>query len=751
MNGPGRLSLRARLLVVLIAVTAAFLLIMGGVTAFVLSKRLGTQSDDALISAAAHTPEQIQANPGNYVAVLITSRFPITLQPLTGSTGTTEELVNAIEKMAATGDLRGNINIKDIPFAVPGTSPRLRAVARPVMRRGRSAQAGVRPRLPAVLVVASPVDVFAGQVGGIVVAELITGGALILLLALGGRWLIGRGLAPLSEMAGTAQRITTQGDLTARMPDADGSTEVGKLGTAINTMLDRIQQAFGARLRSEAKVRQFAADASHELRTPLTTIRGYAELYRQGALDGGQLPDAMRRIEQEARRMGTLVAELLELARLDRTSSLDITETDLAVLVRDAVADARAVEPARPVRAEAPESLVAVVDEARIRQVLANLLGNVREHTPVTTATAVRLAQVRGGVVLEVADGGPGMATDDAARAFDRFYRGAERHNGGPVPGPAVGYGIDHGPGSARSASPHSGNGNGEADESGGSGLGLAIVAAIAQAHGGQATLESAPGHGTRVRIWLPATPPAAPRAPAPPRAPVPPRLSRARHQPAYHAAPPPGEPLAGPAGYPAAPPQQPSSGPATHSAPPPRQPSSSLVGYLAAATQQPLSRPGTPPRQPSSRPAGYPAASLPRALSRWATDPAPPSQRPSLLPAGYPVPGQAAPPGQPAPASRPPPAEPPMSAGPPLPHRGGAMHPAPPPLAAPPVPRPGTGNSGPGELHHDWLEPPPPPPQTSWSPPDDGAGDGCPAQPGAAPPARLPQPSRHRRAGRGP
>jgi two-component system, OmpR family, sensor kinase len=263
-------------------------------------------------------------------------------------------------------------------------------------------------------------------------------------------------------------------------------------------MLDRIQQAFGARLRSEHKVRQFAADASHELRTPLTTIRGYAELYRQGALGPDQLPDAMRRIEQEAKRMSTLVAELLELARLDRTSSLDITETDLAVLVRDAVADALAVEPARPVHAEAPDSLIAAVDEARIRQVLANLLGNVREHTPVTAATAVRLAQVRGGVVLEVADSGPGMAAAAAARAFDRFYRGAERPAGEPRPGQA-----DSGTDSARGIT-GDGTANGEGDASGGSGLGLAIVAAIAQAHGGQATLESAPGYGTRVRVWLP-------------------------------------------------------------------------------------------------------------------------------------------------------------------------------------------------------------------------------------------------------
>ena len=570
MNGTGRLSLRARLLVVLIAVTAAFLLIMGGVTAFVLSKRLGAQFDESLMSAAARTPAQIQANPGGYVAVEITHRFPPVVQPLTGSTGTTKALADAVEQLVAAGNFGKYVDGQ--PFTVPGTQPRLRAVAR-AARADRAAGSALGRAVPgravpgrrfAVLVVARPVGVVTGQVGGIVVAELITGGALILLLALGGRWLIGRGLAPLSEMAGTAQRITTQGDLTARMPDADGSTEVGRLGAAINTMLDRIQQAFGARLRSEAMVRQFAADASHELRTPLTTIRGYAELYRQGALGDEELPDAMRRIEQEARRMGTLVAELLELARLDRTSSLDIADTDLAVLVRDAVADARAVEPARPVQAEAPDSLVAAVDEARIRQVLANLLGNVREHTPVATPTAVRLAQVRGGVVLEVADSGPGMPTTDAARAFDRFYRGAERSNGGPAPapapasapasapapapapapasaagpapapgpapgpavgygtavgyGPAVGYGTGYGPGSARSVSNHSANGNGDGAETGGSGLGLAIVAAIAQAHGGQATLESAPGHGTRVRVWLPDAPPVASRATATPR-----------------------------------------------------------------------------------------------------------------------------------------------------------------------------------------------------------------------------------------
>ena len=269
---------------------------------------------------------------------------------------------------------------------------------------------------------------------------------------------------------------------------------MGRLGSAINTMLDRIQQAFGARLRSEQKVRQFAADASHELRTPLTTIRGYAELYRQGALGPDQLPNAMRRIEQESQRMSTLVAELLELARLDRTTSLDLTETDLAGVVRDAVADASAVEPERPVRAEAPPQLVAVVDEPRIRQVLANLLGNVRAHTPVTTPVTVRLSELTGGVLLEVADAGPGMSAQDAARAFDRFHRGQDRANG-------------HGGG--RGDGENGRQGEREAGNGAGSGLGLSIVQAIAHAHGGQATLESWPGRGTRVRIWLPARTPA--------------------------------------------------------------------------------------------------------------------------------------------------------------------------------------------------------------------------------------------------
>jgi signal transduction histidine kinase len=478
MNSSRRLSLRARMLILLIAVTAVFLLIMGAVTAAVLTNRVSNAFNADLIAEATRGPAMLADNTDGYLAVAVSVRTGQIVQITPGQQ--TKALGSTLSQLTL-GEYQTQFARQ--PTTITTADEKLRAVARVIpatelVNAGFSAQQGRY-----VLVVAHSGSAVNSQVGVVVVAELITGGGLLALLVVGGWWLIGRGLEPLDEMASTAKEITSRGDLTARVTDEDERTEVGRLGSAINTMLDRIQQAFGARLRSEQKVREFAADASHELRTPLTTIRGYAELYRQGALGPDQLPSAMRRIEQEAQRMSTLVAELLELARLDRTSSLDLAETDLAGVVRDAVADAAAVEPERPVRAEAPPRLVAVVDEARIRQVLANLLGNVRAHTPVTTPVAVRLGALTGGVLLEVADAGPGMSAEDAGKAFDRFHRAAEQSNGGSE---------------ERAAS----NGGG-----GGSGLGLSIVQAIARAHGGQATLESWPGRGTRVRIWLPARP----------------------------------------------------------------------------------------------------------------------------------------------------------------------------------------------------------------------------------------------------
>jgi signal transduction histidine kinase len=479
--GGRTLSLRARLLIGLIALTAIFLVVMGAVSTVVLSRLEQDQFNGELRLAAGQPVVQLVKGTDGFAAAYLSLRTGATGQ-LTPGLRTAAELQKLLSKVA--GDPASQVLAylnglapRDEPFDfAPHGAPAVRAAWRPVAVT--MAAVGVAPLGPAVVLVGRPPSEAASHVRGVVLAELITGGVLLALLVVCGNWLIGRGLAPLVRMASTADMITGSGDLAARMPDADGSRqETGRLAAAINTMLDRIQQAFGARLRSEQKVRQFAADASHELRTPLTTIRGYAELYRAGALGPDDLPNAMRRIEQEAERMSMLVAELLELARLDRMTSLDLTETDLASLARDAVADARAVEPDRAVTAELPPTLVATVDEPRIRQVLANLLGNVRAHTPPNTPAAVRLYPEGEGAVLEVSDEGPGMSERDASRAFDRFYRGA------------------------RGGEP---NGHDGQADSVGSGLGLSIVHAIAAAHGGQAALRSAPDAGTTVRLWIP-------------------------------------------------------------------------------------------------------------------------------------------------------------------------------------------------------------------------------------------------------
>jgi signal transduction histidine kinase len=478
VSGTRGLSLRTRLLVLQVAVTAVFLLVLGIVSTELFARNFTAQFNSIVVDESTRSPSDIVQRPSSNVIAVVASLNPLRARPLSATNKQSLQLAAVINKMGQTLVYKRSLHSRPFRIPPPPGQPNYHLVA--AARKIPSTLSYLR--VTTVLVVAEQSTVVTNEIKGLIAAEIITGGGLVALLAIGGRWLIARGLEPLDRMAKTAGDITTRGDLTERMAVPDDQTEAGKLATAINTMLDRIQQAFGARLNSERKVREFAADASHELRTPLTTIRGYAELYRQGALGPDQVPTAMRRIEQEAQRMSTLVAELLELARLDRTSSLDLSETDLATVVRDAVADAMAVEPERPISAQAPPRLIAVVDERRIRQVLSNLLGNVRTHTDAATPVAVRLGRVQGGVLIEVADAGPGMSDLDAARAFDRFHRATER---------AI-------------KSESNGNGTDDFSSGGGSGLGLSIVQAIATAHGGHATLESWTGHGTRVRIWLP-------------------------------------------------------------------------------------------------------------------------------------------------------------------------------------------------------------------------------------------------------
>jgi two-component system OmpR family sensor kinase len=344
------------------------------------------------------------------------------------------------------------------------------------------------------VVVAASLDDIDATIGRLEGIDLVASAAVLLLLAVAGVAIVRASLRPLADIERTAGAIAT-GDLTRRVPDRDPRTEVGRLGRALNSMLAQIEAAFRARAaseaaarRSEERMRRFVADASHELRTPLTTIRGFAELYRQGASrEPAELDRLMRRIEDQAAGMGLLVEDLLLLARLDQQRPLERRPVDLLAVAADVVNDARAVAPDRRIDLVAGgddgapvRPLVVLGDEARLRQVVANLMGNALEHTPAGTAVEVRAAgrQLDGAAraVVEVVDHGHGLTPEQAERVFERFYR-------------------------ADPARSHAG---------GGTGLGLAIVAALVAAHGGTVEVDSAPGEGARFRVLLPLAPDAA-------------------------------------------------------------------------------------------------------------------------------------------------------------------------------------------------------------------------------------------------
>ncbi|MEV4507989.1 ATP-binding protein [Dactylosporangium sp. NPDC049525] len=305
------------------------------------------------------------------------------------------------------------------------------------------------------------------------------GGGVLLVLAVVAYLLVRSSLRPLVEVEQTAEAIAA-GDLTRRVPEADPRTEVGGLSTALNTMLGQIETAFEERraseeaaLASEERMRRFVADASHELRTPLTSIRGFAELHRQS----GRADDNVGRIEHHATRMGLLVDDLLLLARMDQHRPLEKKPVDLLALATDAMIDARVTGHGHKVRLRTQggedddvEPAIVLGDEARLRQVLQNLITNAMTHTPAGTEVTVFVGTEGRDAVLEVSDNGPGMTAEDAERVFERFYR------------------TD--PSRTRAL--------------GGSGLGLSIVSALVAAHGGKVTLRTAPGEGAAFRVTLP-------------------------------------------------------------------------------------------------------------------------------------------------------------------------------------------------------------------------------------------------------
>ena len=304
----------------------------------------------------------------------------------------------------------------------------------------------------------------------------VTAGALVLALA-GGWWLVRLGLRPLEDVERTADSIAA-GDLDQRVPGADQATEVGRLARALNVMLERIQAAFSARVASESRLReneqhlrQFVADASHELRTPIAAVSAYAELFERGGSQHSEdLPRIVSGIRTETARMDRLVNDLLTLARLDEGVPMEMAPVELVSLVSDAVRTAAAVGPAWPVQFSAARPVEVNGDRDRLRQVLDNLLANIRAHTPEGTTAMVHVDQIGDQAQIEVRDTGPGMLDSEAQRVFERFYRAD--------------------PARARTR--------------GGSGLGLSIVAAIVTAHGGTVSAVSTPGEGLVVTILIP-------------------------------------------------------------------------------------------------------------------------------------------------------------------------------------------------------------------------------------------------------
>jgi two-component system OmpR family sensor kinase len=296
-----------------------------------------------------------------------------------------------------------------------------------------------------------------------------------LLVAVGIAWIMRRGLRPIETMAAQADRITA-GDLTDRVSQQDPRTEVGRLGTALNGMLTRIEASVEEREASQELTRRFFADASHELRNPLASLRANAELYQQGAItERPQVDEAMRRIAHEAQRMSGLVDDMLRLARLDQHPGREHDPVDLTELTRECVERARIASPGRSWQAAIAPGLTTTGDEEMLRRAIDNLLANVCAHTPAGAAATITAAGHGGTVTIEVSDDGPGVPADQLPRIFDRFYRAGAQPQ---LPG---------------------------------SGLGLAIVTAIASAHYGTAEAALVDPHGLRITLTLPGAGPPRP------------------------------------------------------------------------------------------------------------------------------------------------------------------------------------------------------------------------------------------------
>ncbi len=462
------IPLRVRLVGVLSALMAVALVATTGVTAILMERDLVSRVDSGLRAAAIPVAKTALANYQEPEASksTILSGYAVVFQPVNGTPVSIANPTGYSEHPAIPPLALDDSRVRSgRPFTVGSTDGDLdwRVIA------GRTTDGS------ATFAVAVPLAGVEHTVHRLLLVTGLIGLAVLLALAALGWYLVRRAFRPLSQIEDTAAAIAA-GDLTQRIPTRSADDEVQSLARSLNGMLTQIEESFALREASEERMRQFISDASHELRTPLATVRGYAELYRQGAVSSPEaVGSAMSRIEGEAARMGGLVDDLLTLARLDEEPRASVHPVDLTVLTADAVQDGRVQAPDRTVSLQvAPGGGPFVVEgtESRLRQVLANLVTNAIRHTPAGTPIEVLLGTDadRSHVVVRVVDHGQGIDDRSARKIFERFYRADK----------------------ARSR------------ENGGTGLGLAIVAAIVAAHDGRVGLAHTPGGGATFVVEIP-------------------------------------------------------------------------------------------------------------------------------------------------------------------------------------------------------------------------------------------------------
>lgn len=460
-----RWGLRARLIALVLAVAALALVAVDVIVPISVRRAMIADRDSSLTSVISSLPKELAIS-GSWL-----SRFSAT-NPLRGEIGWSVVYGSgtALIVQHPPRDPYGNPAVGRTP---PTAAPQTVGDSSGTPQTYRILAVGVTDNegQRGYLVAWSALDDVNATIRQLLFLEfVITLGLLVLLGVLAGM-VIRRQLRPLEAMATAADEIAL-GDVSRRVAPGDPSTEVGRLGTAFNGMLDGIGGLLEEQQRNEARLRQFVADASHELRTPVAAVRGYSELYRAGMLpDEAAVARAMERMGFEARRMGGLVEDLLTLIRADAERTHEYERVDLSPLLVGVVDDAAVIDPTRTWRlsgATAPAHVMG--DRLRLHQLFANLLSNVRTHTPPGTTATVSVLSGQDEIAVTVTDDGPGVTPEALPRLFDRFFREDESRS----------------------------------RENGGSGLGLSIVAAIVRSHGGRILAAHAPDGGLTMTVVLP-------------------------------------------------------------------------------------------------------------------------------------------------------------------------------------------------------------------------------------------------------